>query len=145
MKSLLTLMILVAAMVAAPAMAEDGNVSDSTLSSLGLGGMELLSDTDGMSVRGMASAGAGTGVSITSFIVFDPDTGGVFHGQASDGSSASATEAATTVVSQGATATNSGFSVFTATISNTVPTPVTTWTANFGAFNGTTGGTYSGQ
>ena len=85
MKSLLTLMVLVAALVAVPAMAEDGNVSDSTLSSLGLGGMELLSDADGMSVRGMASYGASAGAVVSGLGLFHTSTGSFIRSQSNSG------------------------------------------------------------
>ena len=39
-------------LVAVPALAGDGNVPQSTLASLGLGGMQKMSDDDGMQVRG---------------------------------------------------------------------------------------------
>ena len=41
---------------AMPALAEDGRVSGTTLSALGLDGMEVVSDADGMEVRGMSSS-----------------------------------------------------------------------------------------
>ena len=53
----------VLALVASPALAGDGNVSPSTLKSLGLGGMKVVSDTEGMKVRGMSSNAATGGTS----------------------------------------------------------------------------------
>ena len=54
MKSALA-MVVVMLMFAAPAFAGDGNVSQGTLSSLGLGDMQTVSDAEGMQVRGMSS------------------------------------------------------------------------------------------
>jgi hypothetical protein len=44
------------ALVAVPAFAGEGNVPPATLSSLGLGDLEVMSDTQGMEVRGQASS-----------------------------------------------------------------------------------------
>ena len=46
----------VAVLCAAPVLAGDGSVSQGTLSALGLGGMQKMSDAEGMQVRGMASS-----------------------------------------------------------------------------------------
>ena len=131
MKSLLTLMILVAAMVAAPVMAEGGNVSDSTLASLGLGSMELLSDADGMSVRGMSSSGGTVSTSFASFLLFDPDTGSAFEGQSSEGAAASSTEAGAANASQGNAATNARHSFGAISAASINAIQITTPTSNF--------------
>ncbi|HEX5103140.1 MAG TPA: hypothetical protein VFV87_04985 [Pirellulaceae bacterium] len=52
------------AMVSVPAFAEDGHVSKATLRSLGLGGMQVMSDADGMQVRGLSSNAASGGSSL---------------------------------------------------------------------------------
>ena len=63
------------ALIAAPAFAVDGNVSASTLNSLGLSGMETVSDAQGMQVRGMASAFAMVkGTSLIFGQLVTPDT-----------------------------------------------------------------------
>ena len=130
MKSLLTLMILVAAIVAAPVMAEDGNVSDSTLASLGLGSMELLSDADGLAVRGMASTAEATSMSYSSFLVFDPNSGGSFTGQAADFATSNANNAGVSIASVVAASSAAGHSAFTASIANGADT----FTASFSVF-----------
>lgn len=61
--------------VAAPAFAGEGNVPQATLSSLGLGGMQVLSDAQGMQVRGMSSSANGSGLLLLSGSLFDPETG----------------------------------------------------------------------
>lgn len=52
------------AFVAAPVLAEDGNVSQDTLKALGLGEPEVLSDAQGMEIRGMSSSAAAFGASL---------------------------------------------------------------------------------
>ena len=64
--------------VAAPAYAEDGRVSRSALASLGLGGMEVVSDDVGMEVRGMSSSAATNSFSFFAFVIHDPTTNSTF-------------------------------------------------------------------
>lgn len=68
---------LVAVMVclsAAPAVAGDGSIPPSTLRSLGLAGMQVLSDTEGMQVRGLSGFAAVKGVSTVNGLLMDPST-----------------------------------------------------------------------
>ncbi|HEV8069486.1 MAG TPA: hypothetical protein VGP76_17225 [Planctomycetaceae bacterium] len=44
------------ALMSAPALAEDGHVSKRSLSQMGLGGMKVVSDQEGMQVRGTSIA-----------------------------------------------------------------------------------------
>jgi opacity protein-like surface antigen len=65
----------VVALCAAAALAGDGNVSQGTLSALGLGGMQTMSDAEGMQVRGMASSfGMAKGTSLILGQLLTPDT-----------------------------------------------------------------------
>ena len=48
----LSFALFVAVVLAGPALAGDGNVPQSTLNTLGLSGMETLSDAEGMEIRG---------------------------------------------------------------------------------------------
>jgi hypothetical protein len=58
---------------------EDGAIPQATLSSLGLGDMDVVSDQEGLQVRGMSSnAGAGS-MSIVGGLLFDPSTGSSFN------------------------------------------------------------------
>ena len=69
------LVLVVVVLLAAPALAGDGNVPQGTLSSLGLGDMQSVSDTEGMQVRGRYSWFAS--VKATSLIfgqLLTPDT-----------------------------------------------------------------------
>ncbi|MGE0373952.1 MAG: hypothetical protein AB7I48_04745 [Planctomycetaceae bacterium] len=54
----------VLAMGIAPALAEDGRVPQSTLSAVGLAGMHVLSDAQGLQVRGLSSNAASGGSSL---------------------------------------------------------------------------------
>ncbi len=67
-----------AILVAVPAFAGEGNVSNSTLSALGLGGLEVMSDTDGMKVRGMSSNAFAFGASSLFAQLSDPQNPGNF-------------------------------------------------------------------
>jgi hypothetical protein len=58
-------------LVASPAFAGDGNVSPATLKTLGLGGMKVVSDVEGMKVRGMSSNAAGAGASFAGAVAID--------------------------------------------------------------------------
>jgi hypothetical protein len=62
-------------LVASPALAGDGNVPKSALSSLGLGQMAVQSDAFGMQVRGMSSNARSTTTSAYAIFLFDPNTG----------------------------------------------------------------------
>ena len=59
-------MVLLVALVASPAVAQEGNVSQSTLSQLGLSGMQVMTDTEGMEIRGMSAWSSSGGGSIVS-------------------------------------------------------------------------------
>ncbi len=74
---------------AMPALAEDGRVSGTTLSALGLDGMEVVSDADGMEVRGMSSSAMSMGTSLVFGQIIDPATKSFVVG--SDINTASAT------------------------------------------------------
>ena len=75
MKNALALVVAVVVLVAMPALAEDGNVPQATLSALGLSGMHVVSDSEGMGVRGMSSTAQATSLSYVSVNLFDPATG----------------------------------------------------------------------
>ncbi len=78
MKSSVFCLAALAVLAAAPAFAGEGNVSSSTLSALGLGGMEVMSDTDGMKVRGMSSNASAFGASSLFAQLSDPLNPGNF-------------------------------------------------------------------
>ena len=61
-------------LIAAPVFAADGNVSASTLNSLGLGGMQTVSDAQGMQVRGAQLLGVVKGTSLIFGQLLTPDT-----------------------------------------------------------------------
>jgi len=59
---------------ASSAFAEDGQVSDSALSAIGLSGMQVVSDAEGMQVRGMSSNAMSMGTSLIFGQLIDPAT-----------------------------------------------------------------------
>jgi hypothetical protein len=72
MKNVLVVLALLM-LCAVPAFAED--VPDATLSALGLGGMQVASDAEGMQVRGMSSNSQSTNLATFTLQLFDPATG----------------------------------------------------------------------
>jgi len=75
MKSALALVV-VMVLFAVPAFA--GDVPQEALSALGLGGMQVVSDAEGMQVRGMSSRAFGSSFSFASgFLSYEYDDGGV--------------------------------------------------------------------
>lgn len=75
MKNLLTLAAVLVALVAAPALAGDGQVAQKDLSALGLGQLSVMSDAQGLQVRGMSSNSQSTSLLLVSGLLFDPVTG----------------------------------------------------------------------
>ncbi len=66
-------------MFAGPALAGDGNLSQSQLAKLGLSGMTVMSDTQGQAVRGMGFALA-FGVGYATINKADPASAGTLNG-----------------------------------------------------------------
>lgn len=74
-----SMMVAVLALLAAPALAEEGRVSNAKLKALGLNGMTVMSDAEGMQVRGMSSNASSGGASlIVGQIAFSTAEGNVF-------------------------------------------------------------------
>jgi hypothetical protein len=75
MKALLMLVAVLVALVAAPAVADDGQVSQASLRAVGLGGMQVVSDAYGTQVRGRSSAFVAVkGTSLVFGQLLTPDT-----------------------------------------------------------------------
>ncbi len=74
MKCAFSLAVIFAALLAAPALAGEGNVPESTLNAFGLAGMETLSDAEGMQVRGLSGNAHTQGLSLVAGLLIDPDT-----------------------------------------------------------------------
>ena len=74
MKCAFSLAVILGALVAAPALAHDGNVPQSTLNVLGLARMETLSDAEGMHVRGTGGGAAIQGISLVAGLLLEPST-----------------------------------------------------------------------
>ena len=127
MKSALGLVVLLA-LVAVPALAEEGNVPQATLSSLGLGGMQVMSDTDGMQVRGLSSNAQATSLSLFSAFLFDPNTGVNFSFNGADFGRATDENAGLNAASSATVNSGASLAAFTATITfNGI-----TWSATLG-------------
>lgn len=62
------------ALTSMPAFAQDGNVSQATLKNLGLGGVQLMSDSEGLQIRGMSSNAESSGQSLIVGQLVDPLT-----------------------------------------------------------------------
>ncbi len=57
-----------------PVVANDGQVSGDTLAAMGLGDLQVISDVDGMDVRGMSSSAMSMGSSLVFGQIIDPAT-----------------------------------------------------------------------
>jgi hypothetical protein len=91
MKFTVTLAALSALFLAGSTQADDGRIPQSTLASLGLGDMQVLSDDDGMAVRGMSGAAAGWGTSVVMGLLLDPATSSFVIGTDANSSGSSST------------------------------------------------------
>jgi hypothetical protein len=69
-----SLVVVLMCVLAAPALAGDGYVPQSTLRSLGLAGMETVSEAEGMQVRGMSGCARVMGISVVSGLLLEPST-----------------------------------------------------------------------
>ena len=65
---------LLMSLVAVPAISAEGQVSPSTLASLGLADMQILSDEQGMAVRGLSGNAIASSLSIVTGFLIDPST-----------------------------------------------------------------------
>jgi hypothetical protein len=131
MKSALALAV-VLVLFAAPALAGDGNVSQGTLSSLGLGDMQTVSDAEGMQVRGMSSSAWATGSSVFSAFLFDPFSGANFSFSVADTGRATDENAG---LNNTSSATVNTAAVSAAPVAITITTGSDSWTANVGVFS----------
>ena len=66
------------ALLAAPALADDGQISKATLNSLGLRSLQVIADADGMNIRGFSSSAFAFGASSISAQLSDPANPGNF-------------------------------------------------------------------
>ncbi len=100
MKYALALTALLTALCAAPALAADTYVPQSTLSSLGLGEMEVVSDEVGMEVRGMSGSAMTMGLSLVTGLLIDPNTKSFIFGSDANAASATAENAGKQILTQ---------------------------------------------
>ncbi len=85
---------------ATPAFAEDGQVADSTLAAIGLGDMQVVSDAEGMNVRGMSSSAMSMGTSLIFGQLIDPATKSFVVGSDVNTAGSTATNGGKNIVSQ---------------------------------------------
>jgi len=130
MKNVVALAVLMV-LVAAPALAGDGNVPQATLSALGLGGMQVVSDAQGMQVRGMSSNAQATSVSFFSAFLFDPFSGSNFAFVGADFGRATDENAGLNATSSASVASAAG----NAALTNSITTGTNTWTATVSVIN----------
>jgi len=91
---------LVAVLMAAPVLAGDGHVPQSTLNAIGLAGMETLSDAEGMQVRGLSGNAHTQGLSLVSGLLIDLGTKSFVFGSDTNYSHGSAENAGLQVLTQ---------------------------------------------
>ena len=85
-------LLLLVAIFTSPANAQDGNVSQSTLSQIGLGGMQMMTDAEGLQIRGMSSwSSSGGGRIVSGGLIYNSGnrTYFVFAGSANSAGSGS--------------------------------------------------------
>jgi hypothetical protein len=100
MRYALSIIVMLSFLYAAPVLADDGHVSQSTLSVLGLGGLEVVSDAEAMQVRGMSGNAWTQGLSIVSGLLIDPNTKSYVWGSDVNMAHASAENAGLQVLTQ---------------------------------------------
>ncbi|MGD9854987.1 MAG: hypothetical protein AB7U20_08550 [Planctomycetaceae bacterium] len=85
---------------AAPVNAEDGRIADATLAAIGLGDMQVVSDAEGMNVRGMSSSAMSMGTSLIFGQLLDPATKSFVVGSDVNVAGATAENGGKNIVSQ---------------------------------------------
>ncbi len=117
---------------ATPVFAEDGQVADSTLAAIGLGDMQVVSDAEGMNVRGMSSSAMSMGTSLIFGQLLDPATKSFVVGSDVNVAGSTATNGGKNIVSQASHIQGSSLGL---------QLNVTTLTSNFsGILGGVAGG-----
>ena len=94
-------------LMASQAFAGDNRVPESTLDSLGLAGMESVSDEEGMQVRGMSANAMSMGMSLVTGLLIDPGTKSFVFGADANMAAATAENAGKQILTQASTAQNS--------------------------------------
>ena len=79
--AIFALVAIVTIVIAAPALAEDGNVSKTTLNTLGLTDLQQMTDVEGNQVRGKLNGNGGViGTTLISFQLLTPDSQNFING-----------------------------------------------------------------
>ena len=87
-------------LMASQAFAGDTRVPQATLDTLGLAGLETVSDEEGMQVRGMSASAMSMGLSLVSGLLIDPATKSFIFGTDANAASATAENAGKQVLTQ---------------------------------------------
>ncbi len=87
-------------LMASQAFAGDTRVPQATLDTLGLAGLETVSDEEGMQVRGMSASAMSMGLSLVSGLLIDPQTKSFIFGTDANAASATAENAGKQVLTQ---------------------------------------------
>lgn len=101
----------VMSLVAAPAFADNGHVPQSTLASLGLAGMERLSDEQGMEIRGTSGNAFAMSLSVVTGFLIDPTTKNFVGGTDANAAMANAENAGKHAPAHAFTASNSALAL----------------------------------
>ena len=117
MKNILCLVVAALMVLGAiPAFAADGNVPEATLSALGLGGMQQVSDAEGMQVRGMSASVQASSLSLFSVVLFDPFSNAQWNFSGSDFSRSTDENAGLNATASVNVSSAAGMDAFSATI-----------------------------
>jgi len=100
MKYILSATSVMVVLMASQTFAAETHVPKSTLDTLGLAGMQTVSDEEGMQVRGMSSNAMTMGLSLVSGLLIDPDTKSFIFGTDTNAAASSAENAGKQVLTQ---------------------------------------------
>ncbi len=100
MKYLFSVASVMVVLMASQAFAGDTRVPQSTLDTLGLAGLETVSDEEGMQVRGMSASAMTMGLSLVTGLLIDPETKSFIFGADANAAAATAENAGKQVLTQ---------------------------------------------
>lgn len=89
-------------LLTASAFADNGNVRKSTLADLGLAGADILSDDEGMEIRGLSGNAAARGISLVTGLLLDPNSLSFVVGIDTNGAASSAENAGINILTKAA-------------------------------------------
>lgn len=92
-KYCLSIVAIVMAFVTAPVSASEGHIGQATLASFGLGDIQIMSDQQGMKIRGQGGNASAMGLSIVTGFLIDPSTNNFVGGTDAQSAMANASNA----------------------------------------------------